>query len=51
MSQYFEVLRSKQEYVHKDRVIDYIVGIERTLTKAMELQSKNPGSKITVRNY
>lgn len=49
--QFFMVTRSYKEYEHTNRVIESIIGVEGTLTKAMELQSKNPGSQISVKNY
>jgi hypothetical protein len=49
--QYFEVLKTRKDVVHSDKVIQYIVGIFPTLTEAMAVQAKNIGSVIKSKVY
>ena len=49
--QYFEVVKTRKDVVHSDKVIQYIVAIVPTLTEAMAVQARNIGSKINSKVY
>jgi hypothetical protein len=51
MAQIFTVSVTRANKVHQDKPTSYVVGVAGTLTRAMEIQSKSPGSKINITNY
>lgn len=49
--QIFVVSVVRQDSTHKERPIEYLIDVAGTLTAAMSIQQKTPGSKIIIQNY